>query len=913
MPLAEGTRLGPYQILAPLGAGGMGEVYRAHDSRLGRDVAIKVLPQHLATTPEVRARFEREARTISQLNHPHICTLYDVGHQNGTDYLVMELLEGETLADRLQKGPLPIGEIASLGRQIAEALHRAHRAGVVHRDLKPGNVMLTKGGAKLMDFGLARPAGLAAAPDGRSQSPTMSRPLTAEGTIVGTFQYMAPEQLEGKETDARTDVWALGCVLYEMATGAPAFAGESQASLIAAIMTGEPRPITELRPVAPPGLDRTIRRCLAKDPESRPQSAHDVAFMLDLVAGDDPRRTASGIASSSAGASAGDTASESASTSPLSRAMPWFAAVSVLVFIVATFLVGRWTAPQSGEGSIRVSTLSQGDQDSWPAVSPDGRLVAFSAVRQNGQGLWVMDMVTRSEVKLTAENDQFSRFTPDGGNIVFTRIVNGRQSLWRIPVIGGRPRLLLEDAFDADPSPDGTRIAYIASAADSAGTRARLMVAKADGTDGHELWSRGSISVLSPRWSPDGSHIAIVRSSTQNALNSIVLVNAKDGSSRDFVSPSGAVLSTASWDGAGTGLIVAEGVGLTAVQRGAPGRLFRLDTRSGKYRPLGWLDTFPPMIDLHPDGRVVMASFVARQNLCEVPIDARNLVEGRWLTGGLAIDRQPVYSPDGKWVMFSSNRGGALDLWEVSVETGEMHRVTDDPADDWDPEYGPNGESIFWCSARSGAFEIWTGRRDGSAPRQLSRDSLDAENPSVSSDGAWVVYSSAHPAKSGLWRIPVAGGVSEWLLKTASVIPDLSPDDRHVSVITDVGTIETRLDIFDVVEKKTLPVPVPIQVFPSTVQFGRSRFTSDGGAVAYIHSGADGQPILLRRPLSAWRTGAGRVDTLFTGTTDAIESFGFSPDGKRATVSVVDWLSGLTVADGISGLVPPKQGRQRPN
>ena len=274
--LNPGTSLGPYRILGPLGAGGMGEVYRAHDTRLGRDVAIKVLAPRLAVTPEARARFEREARTISQLNHPHICTLHDVGQQDDTDYLVMELLEGETLAHRLEKGPLPVSEVLSFGSQIADALDRAHRAGVVHRDLKPGNVMLTKSGAKLMDFGLARDHVPGSVPCATAEPPIMTRPITTEGTIVGTFQYMAPEQLEGKEADARTDLWALGCLLHEMATGKRAFEGTSQASLIAAILEHEPRPITELQPLSPPALDHLVRRCLAKDAADRWQSARDV-------------------------------------------------------------------------------------------------------------------------------------------------------------------------------------------------------------------------------------------------------------------------------------------------------------------------------------------------------------------------------------------------------------------------------------------------------------------------------------------------------------------------------------------------------------------------------------------------------------------------------------------------------------
>ena len=282
MSLSVGSRLGPYEIVAPLGAGGMGEVYRAKDTRLGREVAVKVLPQHLSSNPETRARFEREAKTVSSLNHPHICTLHDVGREGDTDYLVMELVEGETLAQRLMKGQLPLQEVVKYGAQIADALDRAHRAGVMHRDLKPGNVMLTKSGAKLMDFGLARATGLGPTSE-LTSSPTVVGPLTAEGTIIGTFQYMAPEQLEGQEADTRADLWALGCVLFEMVTGKRAFEGKSQASLITAIMGSEPAPISQLSPFAPPVLESLVRACLAKDPANRIQSAHDVRLQLEWI------------------------------------------------------------------------------------------------------------------------------------------------------------------------------------------------------------------------------------------------------------------------------------------------------------------------------------------------------------------------------------------------------------------------------------------------------------------------------------------------------------------------------------------------------------------------------------------------------------------------------------------------------
>jgi serine/threonine protein kinase len=284
MPILTGKRLGPYEILSAIGAGGMGEVYRAKDTRLNRIVAIKVLPAHLAGSSELRERFEREARTIASLNHPHICTLYDVGHQDGTDYLVMEYLEGETLAQRLVKGPLPLDQVLQYAIEIADALDKAHRKGITHRDLKPGNIMLTKSGTKLLDFGLAKlKQEVAPANVHLSQLPTANEPLTAQGTIVGTLQYMAPEQLEGKEVDARTDIFAFGAVVYEMTTGKRAFEGKSQASVMAKILEVDPPAMSSLQPMTPRALDRLVKRCLAKDPENRWQMARDLELELKSI------------------------------------------------------------------------------------------------------------------------------------------------------------------------------------------------------------------------------------------------------------------------------------------------------------------------------------------------------------------------------------------------------------------------------------------------------------------------------------------------------------------------------------------------------------------------------------------------------------------------------------------------------
>ena len=285
MPLEAGRQLGPYEIVSAIGAGGMGEVYKARDTRLDRTVAIKVLPEHVAADPDLKQRFEREAKTISSLNHPHICTLYDIGSQDGIDFLVMEYLEGETLAARLTKGALPLDQALRYAAEIADALDKAHRKGITHRDLKPGNIMITKAGTKLLDFGLAKLKQPAAGAGGMSALPTASAGLTMQGTILGTLQYMSPEQLEGKDADARTDSFAFGAVLYEMATGRKAFEGGSQASLITAIMSGDPPAMASLQPMSPPALDQIVKTCLAKDPEDRWQSAADLGRQLKIVQG----------------------------------------------------------------------------------------------------------------------------------------------------------------------------------------------------------------------------------------------------------------------------------------------------------------------------------------------------------------------------------------------------------------------------------------------------------------------------------------------------------------------------------------------------------------------------------------------------------------------------------------------------
>ena len=436
MSLTSGTRLGPYEIVAPLGAGGMGEVYRAKDTRLERSVAIKVLPQHLSSSPEVRQRFEREAKTISQLSHSHICALYDVGNQDGVEYLVMELLEGDTLADRLGKGSLPLEQTLRYGTEIADALDKAHRQGIVHRDLKPGNVMITKSGVKLLDFGLAK-AMASPVQSAVTSLPTVmgsaNENLTAEGTILGTFQYMAPEQLEGREADARTDIFAFGCVLYEMATGRKAFTGASQASLISSIMKEDPAPISATAQAAPPALDRVVRRCLAKDPEDRWQNAADLKSELKWIA---EGGSASGIPAPIAAL-------------PARRRLTWAPWAAAIVLAALAFLAGR-SLRRPADAAVTRSAIDlppQLELDRWSsiALSPDGAILAFSATGADGKHqIWIrrMDGFTVQALPGT-EGAQNPFWSPDSRSIGFF----ADRKLKRVPVAGG-PVLTICDAQD---------------------------------------------------------------------------------------------------------------------------------------------------------------------------------------------------------------------------------------------------------------------------------------------------------------------------------------------------------------------------------------------------------------------------------------------------------------------------------
>ncbi len=434
--LTAGARLGPYEIISPLGAGAMGEVYKARDKRLDRTVAIKILPPDVASDPQRRERLRREARAISSLTHPHICTLHDVGEQDGIEFLVMEYLAGETLAHRLLRGALPVDDVLRIAAQLADALDSAHRQGLVHRDLKPANVMLTASGAKVLDFGLARWLRDESS-DAHANSAVTAHPtLTQAGTIVGTVQYMAPEQLEGKPVDGRSDLFALGAILYEMTTGRRAFEGETAASVTAAILRSTPPPIATLEPLAPPALEHVVKNCLVKNPEQRWQSAGDIARELNWIVETGPQAAAQAISQAL----------------PKRRTYYWIGATCILAALTALLGFERFRQPRAVARAIRLfMPLPEHTAypelnfiQSAPVVSPDGRYVAIVAHEIGGSDqVWVRSLDDLAPRALPGTESAFGWrpfWSPDSRSLAF--FANGK--LKRVDLAGGAPQVLAD-------------------------------------------------------------------------------------------------------------------------------------------------------------------------------------------------------------------------------------------------------------------------------------------------------------------------------------------------------------------------------------------------------------------------------------------------------------------------------------
>jgi eukaryotic-like serine/threonine-protein kinase len=783
MTLLAGTRLGPYEVLAAVGAGGMGEVYKARDTRLERTVAVKVLPSHLSSNEEVRQRFEREAKTISQLSHPHICALYDVGNQDGVEYLVMEFLEGETLAERLLKGAFPTEQVLRFGIEIADALDKAHRQGIVHRDLKPGNVMLTKSGVKLLDFGLAK----AVAPPGTASAltsfPTVAggANLTQEGTILGTFQYMAPEQLEGKDADARTDIFAFGAVLYEMATGKKAFAASSQASLIAAILEREPPPVSTVQPMTPPALDRVVKTCLAKDPEDRFQTAHDVRLQLQWVA--------------EGGSQAGLPAPVAARRR--SRERIWMSAAGLLA--VAAGVLGFFLLKAASQ-PVRVIRSSIAPPEGavfWldpatpgpPALSPDGRKLAFSARAADGKiRLHVRSLDAAEAAALPGTEDaQYPFWSPDSRSIGFF----AGSKLKAVEAEGGPPVSVCSTESDSKGG-SWNREGAILFAKGSASTIWRVPAGGGEPVEVTHLDAkRGDNSHRHPRFLPDGKHfLYLARSTTTPGEGHALVVASLDGGPEKILLRSPAAAEYASghvlflrertlmarpFDPgrlafAGNAFPVAENVSLlsltsaigvfTASQNGE--LLYRVSEGLTASR-LQWLgrDGTPQAVlgdpadylelSLSPDGRRAAASVrdpnTGNRDLWMFDV-ARNL--GTRFTFDPGNEESPVFSPDGNWVAFSSNQKGRVGIYRKTTSgSSDQEPLIESKSDTAPGCWSPDGRFLAcYESGRETKGDIAFLPLEGDRKPQVFIKTPAFEYPAAfSPDGHWLAYGSDESGK----------------------------------------------------------------------------------------------------------------------------------------------------------------------
>jgi Tol biopolymer transport system component len=788
MSLSSGARLGPYEIVAPLGAGGMGEVYKARDTRLDRTVAIKILPSALAADEQFRERFDREARVISQLDHPHICSLYDVGQEQGTAYLVMQYLDGETLADRLEKGALPLDQAIGHAIHIADALATAHRAGIVHRDLKPGNIMLIRAGAMLLDFGLAKPAALPGVRVEGGSALTTPAHLTVQGTLLGTFQYMAPEQIEGSEADSRSDIWAFGCVLYEMLSGARPFGGKSPASLLANILNADPPPIRARQPHVPSPIDHIVRRCLAKDPEARWQSMSDVGQELRW-------------------ATTADEATPAAVRPFWQRPLVAAGVVVLTVAAVAAITVPgmmRAVAVPNTAVPAALTFLPPQDLSLTPfgsqgtphfAVSPDGDHIAFVASRAGRQpSLWVRPLASRVAREIPESEDASGPFwPPDGQSVGFF----AEGTLKTIGLQGERPRTLARIIDHAGAAWHGDTILVGRGSGSvlrvpAAGGKPVEATVLRPGTGGHR-W---------PQFLPDGHRFIYTESQ-----GSVMIARLDSTASTELM----ATRSTAVYDPAGALLFVQSD------------RLMSQPLDPGSSTPAGSareaLDHiryvagsgYPPVsvagngLLAYWDGTTVATElgWFDRQGN---PLPALRVPPHE--SGPATM--QPVISPDGRQVAFSrSSASSGAAVWLMNVASGDVSRFTLTPAGATKPVWAADGGHIFFTSVAGERLVLFRRPVSGAAKEELL-GTVPFEAAGISSgnffatdwsrDGRTAILSLTQP-KTGrdILAFSVATGLLAPLVEneTTEVQARLSPDNRWMAYTSnETGRLEVFVEPF---------------------------------------------------------------------------------------------------------------------
>ncbi len=777
MALTPGTKLGPYEIQSPLGAGGMGEVYRARDTRLDRTVAIKVLASHLSSSPELKQRMEREGRAISSLNHPHICQLYDIGSQDGTDYLVMEFLEGESLAERLRRGPLPLPEILKIGIAVAEALAVAHRSGIVHRDLKPGNIMLTHAGAKLMDFGLAKPLGAQPAASGSASAPSFTAaatlsgpsplsPLTTAGSIIGTIQYMAPEQIEGKEADARSDIFAFGAVLYEMVTGRRPFSGKSQISLASSILEKDPDPVSTTNPNVSPAFEHVLTTCLQKTPDDRFQSAHDIKIELQWIAAD---KTAVAAPTK-----------ETAPATSIKQRVGWAVALALALALgvaAGVFFHGPVHAIQAIRTVIdppaKTTINLVGDSAGPPVLSPDGSSIAFTATGSDAKTmLWVRPMnLLDARMLPGTENAIFPFWSPDSRSLGF--FADGK--LKTTDLNGGSAQVVADAPFGRGGAwgPSGDIVF-------SPLTQSVLMRVKASGGTPVPISKMDTARHTSHRWPfflPDGEHflyVAINHDPAKAATDAVYYASLDGRDNRELLrTQSNAVYG-------GGYLLFARGDQLLAQAFNPANGTLSGDPQSLAKGVANDIATWHMDASASDDGLLVFASGGSGDwQLLWVDRSGKQIST---VTDKLTNLQDSRISPQGDRIALQIDNG-MNDIWVLDVARGIKTRLTFGPVSDTHPVWSPDGKWIAYASDREGFSTLHRKRSDGSGAEELLIKETELHLPTDwSPDGKYLLYGRGTSlGDAALWAVPLEGERKSWQIVPHGFAGNLSPDGHWLA------------------------------------------------------------------------------------------------------------------------------------
>jgi serine/threonine protein kinase len=817
----------------------MGEVYRGRDTRLERAVAIKVLPAHLSSDPVNKQRFEREARIISSLNHAHICVLHDVGHQDGIDYLVMECVEGETLAKRLEKGPLPLDQVLKLGAQVADALDKAHRAGIVHRDLKPGNIMLTAMGTKLLDFGLAKPAEpLAGAATLTAVSP--KSPVTEQGMIVGTFQYMSPEQVEGKELDGRSDIFSLGAVLYEMLTGQRAFPGKSQLSVASAILEAEPTPISSAKPLTPPALDHSIQKCLAKSPEQRWQSASDLASELTWIGENGGQATGIGLQGT-----AGKTR----------KNVAWFVAAA-LTFALIAFVIWRPNSKPQEQTMYFPAPMSFPARDI--AISPNGHTIAVVGFLESAgkNALWIYELGSQTARNLAdtvgatypfwSGDGRFLAFFADGklkkleisggpvqvvcdapsgrggtwnkdGVIVFTPDARSGVGLYRVSASGGVVTPLSKlDKSRRELShrwpmflPDGTHYLYMATNFAGQKSADAIFVGSLDSDEKHFVVEASANAAYAT-----SEYLLFYRDKTLFAqrfdLKRFTLTGEATVVLTDLqYQPQ---VKRALFDVSANGLLVAQtgsGVALS--------RPVWFDRKGKELGTVGKPDVYGN-VSIAPNGKSVAVSItdIASQN---TDIWTYELQRGntRRLTFDLAQDSVPIWSPDSARFVFASNRRDYNDVYVKNSDGAQEEKnILQSDVDKFPNDWSREGKYILYTQNTDLGFLTLPELKDNlflKAPSVLRNGQFSPDGKWVAyasnETGKWEIYVTSFPAPRGKWQVSVGGGEQPRWRGDGRELFYLSPDSKVMAVPVTTGAnfdSGTAVALFQATPRQPIPI-----------------------------------------------------------------------------------------------------------